>query len=170
VSLVFNGWAISLAHRPYETWSSRRRKTERSVDTLVLLRRGNKIPMGGGTERKLWRRKGHPETAPPGDPSHMQLSNPDTVVEAIKCLLTEAWYNCLLRDSTSASQIQRWMLTAYHWTEHRVPNEGARQRTQGAEGVWNPIGGTTLVPPELPGTKPPTKEYTWRDSRLQLHM
>jgi hypothetical protein len=25
-------------------------------------------------------------------------------------------------------------------------------------------------PPELPGTEPPTKEYTWRDSRLQLHM
>jgi hypothetical protein len=25
-------------------------------------------------------------------------------------------------------------------------------------------------PPELPGTKPPTKEYTWRDSWLQLHM
>ena len=24
--------------------------------------------------------------------------------------------------------------------------------------------------PELPGTKPPTKEYTWRDSWLQLHM
>ncbi|KRY94697.1 hypothetical protein T4B_1720 [Trichinella pseudospiralis] len=26
------------------------------------------------------------------------------------------------------------------------------------------------VPPELPGTKPPTKEYTWWDSWLQLHM
>ena len=24
--------------------------------------------------------------------------------------------------------------------------------------------------PELPGNKPPTKEYTWRDSWLQLHM
>jgi hypothetical protein len=23
------------------------------------------------------------------------------------------------------------------------------------------------VPPELPGTKPPTKKYTWRDSWLQ---
>ena len=23
------------------------------------------------------------------------------------------------------------------------------------------------VPPELPGTKPPTKEYTWRDPRFQ---
>jgi hypothetical protein len=25
------------------------------------------------------------------------------------------------------------------------------------------------VPPELPGTKPPIKEYTWRYSRLQPH-
>jgi hypothetical protein len=24
--------------------------------------------------------------------------------------------------------------------------------------------------PKLPGTKPPTKEYTWRDPWLQLHM
>jgi hypothetical protein len=34
-----------------------------------------------------------------------------------------------------AWQIQRWMLSANHWTEHRVPNEGARERTQEAEGV-----------------------------------
>ena len=26
------------------------------------------------------------------------------------------------------------------------------------------------VPPELPGTKPPTREYTWRDPWLQMHM
>jgi hypothetical protein len=31
------------------------------------------------------------------------------------------------------------MLTAVHGTEHRVPNEGARKRTQGAEGVCSPI-------------------------------
>jgi hypothetical protein len=30
------------------------------------------------------------------------------------------------------------------WMEHRVPNEGARERTQGAERVCNPIGGTTV--------------------------
>jgi hypothetical protein len=28
--------------------------------------------------------------------------------------------------------------------EHRVPNGGARERTQGAEGVCSPIGGTTI--------------------------
>ena len=54
------------------------------------------------------------------------------------------------------------MLTAIHWTEHRVPNEGARERTQGAEGVVIPIRGTTIwkkktVPPELCGTTNQTK-------------
>ena len=29
---------------------------------------------------------------------------------------------------------------------------------------------TSTPPPELPGTKPPTKEYTWRNPWLQLHM
>jgi hypothetical protein len=29
---------------------------------------------------------------------------------------------------------------------------------------------TRHPPPELPGTKPPTKEYTWRDPWLQPHM
>jgi hypothetical protein len=28
--------------------------------------------------------------------------------------------------------------------EHRAPNVGARESTQGAEGVCNPIGGTTI--------------------------
>jgi hypothetical protein len=30
------------------------------------------------------------------------------------------------------------------WTEHRVPNEGARERTQGAEGVCSLIGRTRV--------------------------
>jgi hypothetical protein len=41
-------------------------------------------------------------------------------------------------------QIQRWMLAANHWiTKHRVPNGGARDRTEGDEGVCNLIGRTT---------------------------
>ena len=36
------------------------------------------------------------------------------------------------------------MLTAYHWTEHRVPKDGGRKRTQAAEGVCSPMGGTTI--------------------------
>ena len=54
------------------------------------------------------------------------------------------------------------MLTANHRTEHGDHNGGVRGRTKGAEGVYNPIGSTTIStkqtpPPELPGTKPGTK-------------
>jgi hypothetical protein len=32
-------------------------------------------------------------------------------------------------------RIQKLMLTVIHWMEHMVPNEGARESTQGSEGV-----------------------------------
>jgi hypothetical protein len=56
--------------------------------------------------------------------------------------LTGDWYSCLMKDSVSAWQIQRLILAAYHWTEHKVPNEGARERTQEAERFSSPIGET----------------------------
>jgi hypothetical protein len=79
-----------------------------------------------------------------GVPSHTQTANPDTDVDAKKCLLTGASYSCLLRGSATAWQIQRWMFSANHWTEHKVPNGGARESTQGTEGACNPIGGTII--------------------------
>jgi hypothetical protein len=43
----------------------------------VLLRRGNKISMGGVTETKYGAEKGHPDTALPGDPSYLYtVTNP----------------------------------------------------------------------------------------------
>jgi hypothetical protein len=42
------------------------------------------------------------------------------------------------------TRVKAWMLTAIRWTEHRVPNEGARESTQGVEEVCNPIGRTTV--------------------------
>jgi hypothetical protein len=51
-----------------------------------------------------------------------------------------------------------WMLAANHQTEHRDHNGGVRRRTEGAEGVCNPIGRTIILtnemPLELPRTKP----------------
>jgi hypothetical protein len=45
------------------------------------------------------------------------------------------------------------MLTVIYWMEHRAPNVGVRESTQGAKGVCNPIEGTTIrtnqYPPEL---------------------
>jgi hypothetical protein len=52
-----------------------------------------------------------------------------------------------------------------HQTEHGDPNAKVGARTEGAEGVCHSIGRTIILtnqtPQKLPGTKPPTKEYTW---------
>jgi hypothetical protein len=34
--------------------------------------------------------------------------------------------------------------TVSYWMGHTAPNGGAREITQGAKGVCNPIGGTTI--------------------------
>jgi hypothetical protein len=31
-----------------------------------------------------------------------------------------------------------------YWMDHRVPNGGARESTQGTEGICNPIGRTSI--------------------------
>jgi hypothetical protein len=36
------------------------------------------------------------------------------------------------------------MLIAIHWAEHRISNEGAKERNPGAEGVCSSIGKTTI--------------------------
>ena len=35
-------------------------------------------------------------------------------------------------------------LTVSYWMDHSAPNGGARESTQGAKGIRNPIGDTTL--------------------------
>jgi hypothetical protein len=60
-----------------------KKKEDQNVDVSVLLRRENIILTGGNMETKCGaetERKGHPETAPPGDPSHIQPPNPDLMV------------------------------------------------------------------------------------------
>jgi len=97
----------------------------------------------------------------------MQTSNPVAIADAKKCLLTGARYGCLLRGSARALLIQMRMLVANHWTEQRDHNGGVREKIEGAERVCYPIGRTTIstnqTPQVLPGTKPPTNEYAWRN-------
>jgi hypothetical protein len=76
--------------------------------------------------------------------THIQPPNPDTIAYARKILLIVPWYSSLLWGYANAWEIQKWMLTVIYWMEHRAPNEGARESTQGAKGVWNVIGGTTI--------------------------
>jgi hypothetical protein len=122
------------------------------VDTSVLLRIGNKIPTGRDTEAKCGAETEgkYPETASLGDLSHIQLPNPDTIVAANKCLLTAASYSCLLRAFSSAWQIQMWKGTAIHWSEHRVLNGRAKERTKGAKGVCHSISWTTMWTHQYP--------------------
>jgi hypothetical protein len=66
-------------------------------------------------------------------------------------------------------------LAGNQWNEHRIPNAGVRGRIVGTEEVCNPIGRKTISTKQTPPlsskqTKPPIKEYTWRDPWLQLHM
>ena len=42
------------------------------------------------------------------------------------------------------------MLLANRWTEHKVPNDGARERTEGAEGACSPIGRITIWTNQYP--------------------
>jgi hypothetical protein len=38
-----------------------------------------------------------------------------------------------------------------YWMDHRAPSGGARESTQGAKGICNPIGGTTIWTNQYPG-------------------
>jgi hypothetical protein len=60
---------------------------------LVLLRKGNKILMGGNTETKCEvesEEKAIQRLTPPGDPSHIQSPNVNTIVDTKKCMLKGA--------------------------------------------------------------------------------
>ena len=49
-----------------------------------------------------------------------------------------------VKTCTVTMGIRMWMLTVSYWMDHSASNEGARESTQGAKGICNPIGGTTL--------------------------
>ena len=122
---------------------------------------------------KVWSRdwrKDHLETAPLGDPSHIQSPYPDTIVDDNKYLLTGAWYRCLLRGSASTWQIQRWVLSANHGTEYKEELRKYPRRWRALKTYRRNYNMNQPVPPEFPGTKPPTKEYIWRDPWLQQHI
>jgi hypothetical protein len=59
-----------------------KRKEDQSVDTLSLLRKGNKISMEGVTETKFGAKMKGWTIQTPRDPSHNQQPNPDTIAYA----------------------------------------------------------------------------------------
>jgi hypothetical protein len=47
--------------------------------------------------------------------------------------------------------------------DHRATNGGARESTQGAKGICNPIGGTTIWTNQYPPA--PQSSFVWRESK-----
>jgi hypothetical protein len=88
--------------------------------------------------------------------THNQLPNADTIAYTSKILLKGPRYGCLLWDYAAAWQTQKWMLTVNYWMDHRAPSGGTRESTQGAEGICNLIGWTTIWTNQLP--PPPRTE------------
>jgi hypothetical protein len=68
-----------------------KKKEDKSVDTSFLLRLGNKTPMKGVTETKFGAetKDGASRDSLPGDPSHIQPPNTDTIAYVSKILLKE---------------------------------------------------------------------------------
>ena len=78
-----------------------KKNEDQSVDTLPLLRIGNKTPMEGvtetqfGAEMKGWTIFSE-KTAISWDQSHNELPKADTIAYTSKILLKEPRYSCLL--------------------------------------------------------------------------
>jgi hypothetical protein len=85
----------------------------------------------------------HLVTAIPGDPSYNQLPNAGTIAYTSKILLKGPRYSCLLEDLPGPSKHINGC-SDLNWMDHRALNGGARESIQGAEGICNPIGGTTI--------------------------
>ena len=47
------------------------------------------------------------------------------------------------KDKQDEKEI-KWVLTVSYWMDHRAPNGGAKESTQGAKGICNLIGGKTI--------------------------
>ena len=83
----------------------------------------------------------YPETTPPRDPSHNQPPNPDTIAYASKILLRDPG-KAVSYEAMPVPGKYRSRWSVIYKMEHRAPNGRARESTQGAKGICNPIGGT----------------------------
>jgi hypothetical protein len=118
------------------------------MEPLIYLKNFNpEFFLSKGTKKKWSRdwRKGHPETDPFRDLSHLQTPNTDTIAYAKKRLLKEVWYRCPLRDSASTWAIQMQTLRDSCCNEPEDPNGRFTGRPERAEGDCNTIGRTISI-------------------------
>ena len=85
-----------------------------------------------------------PKDCPPSDPSNLQTPSPDMTADTKTCLLTGTWYNYALRGFARASQMQTWMHSAKHQTEHKDTNGKLGQGLKRLKCFCNPTGRTTI--------------------------
>ena len=114
-------------------------REDQSVDASVLSRRWEQNTYERQSVEQILKERPS-RVCPTWDLSYIESPNPDTNADTKKFLLTGAWYYCLLRGSDKACQTPQWMLIDNHWVEHGFPNGRDKERTEGTEGVCNPIG------------------------------
>jgi hypothetical protein len=123
-----------------------KKKEDQTVDTFPLLRIGNKTPMEGvtetqfGAETKGWIIQRLPHSGIHPIISHQTqtlcICQQDFAERTLIQLSLVRLCQCLANTEVDAhSQILDGTQT---------PNGRARESTQGVEGVYNPIGGTTI--------------------------
>ena len=61
------------------------------------------------------------------------------------------------------------MLTVIYRMEHKAPNGGARELTQGAKGICNPIAGTTICTNQYPSELVSLAAYVAEDGLVGGH-
>jgi hypothetical protein len=144
-----------------------KKKEDQSVDTsMILLRKGTKVP--------LWRdTKCGAETEGKTIQKLHYLGIHPIYSYQTKTLLWMPKSACWQEPDITVSASAWQMLSANHLTENGLINGTVTERTQGAEGVCSLIGGSTIWTNQHPQSsqglnQPPTKEYTLRDTWLQL--
>lgn len=107
-----------------------KKKENQNVDVSFLLGREDKCSQeeiqGQRVEQGLKKRSS--KDCPTWGSIHMQPSNPVTIADAKKCLLTGTRYGSLLRVSVRALLIQMRIVAANLWTEQGDPNEDVREQ------------------------------------------
>jgi hypothetical protein len=102
VTSLTDKWILAQIPKIYFTdYMNPKTKEDQNVGASVLFigwTNNHRRKCGDKVWSRDWR-KGHPETAPPGDLSHIQPPNPDIMVDDRKCLLIETWCGCHLRGS-----------------------------------------------------------------------
>jgi hypothetical protein len=104
---------------------------------------------------------------PPGDPSHMKSPNPDSIVDAKKCLLTVACYSCLYRGALPEPEKYRGECSQ-PTIGMGSPIEKLEKKLKELKWFATHRKNHNINQPEFPGTKPSTKEYTWSNSSSHI--